>query len=63
MLSAASIEALREVLRFRQLVRHLYSYELKAEPVERLRLEAVAVWCRVREEWRAFQVWLGACCA
>ena len=57
-LSAASIEALRELLRFHQLVRHLYSYALKAEPVERLRLEAVAVWCRVRENLRAFQVWL-----
>ena len=57
-LSAASIEALRELLRFHQLVRHLYSYELKAEPVERLRLEAVAMWCRVREDLRAFQVWL-----
>ena len=56
-LSAASIEALRELLRFHQLVRHLYSYALKAEPVERLRLEAVAVWCRVREDLRAFQVW------
>lgn len=57
-LSAATIEALRELLRFRHLVRHLYSYELKAEPVEHLRLEAVAVWSRVGEELRAFQIWL-----
>jgi hypothetical protein len=57
-LSAATIEALRELLRFRHLVRHLYSYEWKAEPVEHLRLEAVAVWSRVGEELRAFQIWL-----
>jgi hypothetical protein len=57
-LSAATIEALMELLRFRHLVRHLYSYELKAEPVERLRLEAVVVWCGVRDELHAFQSWL-----
>jgi hypothetical protein len=30
--------------RFRHLVRHLYAYELRPEPVERLRVQALALW-------------------
>ena len=36
-LREASIASLQELLRFRQLVRHLYAYEHQPEPVERLR--------------------------
>ena len=57
-LSGTSIAELQDLLRFRHLVRHLYAYELKAEPVERLRLQAVALWPRVREELETFQRWL-----
>jgi len=57
-LSAPCIAELQELLRFRHLVRHLYAYELRAEPVERLRVAAVALWPSVREELERFREWL-----
>lgn len=62
-LSARCIAELQELLRFRHLVRHLYAYELRSEPVERLRGGAVALWPSVRAELERFRDWLeqGAC--
>jgi hypothetical protein len=39
-----TVSELQELLRFRHLVRHLYAYELRPEPVERLRVQALALW-------------------
>jgi hypothetical protein len=58
LLREASITSLQELLRFRQLVRHLYAYELQPEPVERLRTLALALWPEVRGELNVFQGWL-----
>ncbi len=57
-LTAEAIGSLQELLRFRHLVRHLYAYDLQAEPVERLRTLAIALWPVVRGELNAFQQWL-----
>lgn len=59
-LSAACIAELQELLRFRHLVRHLYAYELRPEPVERLRQMAVLLWPSVRAELERFRDWLSA---
>lgn len=58
--TADTIESLNELLRFRHLVRHLYAYELQPEPVERLRLAAVALWPAVRADLEGFRHWLEA---
>ncbi|MFM7640439.1 MAG: hypothetical protein ACKO45_02660 [Cyanobium sp.] len=57
-LTATSIFALQELLRFRHLVRHLYAYDLQPEPVEHLRSLTIALWPKVRGELNAFQRWL-----
>lgn len=57
-LTASAIASLQEFLRFRHLVRHLYSYDLQPEPVERLRALSIALWPEVRTELNAFQGWL-----
>lgn len=57
-LSASCIAELQELLRFRHLVRHLYAYELRPEPVERLRRMAETLWPSVREELERFRNWL-----
>jgi hypothetical protein len=57
-LSAEAIAALQELLRFRHLVRHLYAYELQAEPVERLLRQGIALWPGVREDLERFRGWL-----
>ncbi len=57
-LSPATIADLQELLRFRHLVRHLYAYELKPEPVERLRCQALTVWPRVKADLEHFRRWL-----
>lgn len=59
-LSAACIAELQELLRFRHLLRHLYAYELRPEPVERLRQMAVLLWPSVRAELERFRDWLSA---
>lgn len=58
LLGQSSMPALEELLRFRHLVRHLYAYELQAEPVERLRTLALRLWPEVQGELEAFQAWL-----
>ena len=58
LLHEASIASLQELLRFRHLVRHLYTYELQPEQVERLRTLALALWPEVRGELKLFQDWL-----
>lgn len=62
-LQAATIAELQELLRFRHLVRHLYAYELRPEPVERLRLQALALWPQVQWQLEAFRHWLVAASA
>ncbi|TVS02444.1 MAG: hypothetical protein EA413_12290 [Cyanobium sp. PLM2.Bin73] len=57
-LSPATIADLQELLRFRHLVRHLYAYELRPEPVERLRCQALTVWPRVKVDLERFRRWL-----
>ncbi len=58
LLSAGTIAGLQELLRFRHLVRHLYAYELRPQPVEQLRLEALALWPAVLRDLEAFRAWL-----
>ncbi len=57
-LSGAVISGLQELLRFRHLVRHLYAYELRPDPVERLRREAIALWPAVQADLEGFRRWL-----
>lgn len=57
-LKAGTIADLQELLRFRHLVRNLYAYELRAEPVERLRCLALALWPVVHGELEQFCSWL-----
>ena len=57
-LSAEAIASLQELLRFRHLVRHLYAYELQAEPVERLRRQGIALWPGVRADLERLNGWL-----
>jgi hypothetical protein len=59
-LGASTIADLQELLRFRHLVRHLYAYELRPEPVERLRLQALALWPTVETDLEQFRQWLSA---
>jgi hypothetical protein len=56
--SAATIAELQDLLRFRHLVRHLYAYELRPQPVEELRLGMVRLWPDVLGELQRFRGWL-----
>jgi hypothetical protein len=59
-LRADTISDLQELLRFRHLVRHLYAYELRPEPVERLRLLALELWPAVQRDLEGFRHWLAS---
>lgn len=59
-LRVTTIADLQELLRFRHLVRHLYAYELRPEPVERLRGQALALWPTVEADLEEFRRWLSA---
>jgi hypothetical protein len=57
-LSTPCIADLQDLLRFRHLVRHLYAYELRPEPVERLLGLALGLWPTVRADLERFREWL-----
>lgn len=57
-LSSESLADLQELLRFRHLVRNLYAYELRPEPVERLRAQSLRLWPAVSADLEAFRRWL-----
>ena len=51
-------EGLAELLRFRHVVRHLYAYELRADQVHRLLLQATELWPRLEGQLLGFEAWL-----
>jgi len=55
---AATIAELQALLRFRHLVRHLYAYELRPQPVEELRNGMIRLWPEVLGELQRFRGWL-----
>ena len=58
LLDAESRDGLAELLRFRHVVRHLYAYELRADQVHRLLLQATDLWPRVEGQLLGFEAWL-----
>lgn len=58
LLSPSSVEALREYLAFRHVVRNIYGFELDVERVEQLVARYPAVWGGVETDIRRFMVWL-----
>lgn len=56
--SAATIAELQDLLRFRHLMRHLYAYELRPQPVEELRNRMIRLWPDVLGELQRFCGWL-----
>lgn len=57
-LRADTARSLGELLRFRHVVRHLYTYDLDAEQVERLLELVQTLWPEVTGELDAFTGWL-----
>ncbi|MBM5823501.1 MAG: hypothetical protein FJ082_13910 [Cyanobacteria bacterium K_Offshore_surface_m2_011] len=57
-LRADTAQSLGELLRFRHVVRHLYAYELEAEPVERLLGKVLGLWPEVSSDLDQFTAWL-----
>ena len=58
LLDAATARGLAELLRFRQVVRHLYAYELEPDQVQRLLWRALELWPAVEQHLDAFDGWL-----
>jgi hypothetical protein len=49
---------LAELMRFRHVVRHLYSYELERGQVLRLLQKAILLWTDLIQELQTFEAWL-----
>ena len=58
LIDAPTRDGLAELLRFRHVVRHLYAYELRADQVHRLLLQATELWPRVEGQLLGFEAWL-----
>lgn len=60
LLSRDTVQALREYLAFRHVVRNVYGFELDAERVEQLSRRYPGVWGRVEADVIRFTAWLRA---
>ena len=58
LLTASTLKDLAELMRFRHVVRHLYSYELERGQVLRLLQKAIQLWPDLMQELQTFEDWL-----